>query len=50
MCDERGTDLETEDFSTWTACELYGHNYVASESQPGMHYCTDCDETYFDEE
>jgi len=45
---EVGEYLE-EDYSTWTACEMYGHNFVASESQPGMRYCTDCEETYFDE-
>lgn len=41
--------LET-DYSTWTSCQMYGHNYVTDEEQPNYHYCTDCDEAYFDEE
>jgi hypothetical protein len=41
--------LET-DYSTWTSCQMYGHNYVTDEEQPNYHYCTDCDEAYFGEE
>jgi hypothetical protein len=41
--------LEQEDYSTWTSCQMYGHNYVTDEDQPNYHFCTDCDEAYFDE-
>lgn len=34
------------DFQNWTACEMYGHNYTASELNAGRMVCLDCGESY----
>lgn len=42
--------VDTEnDYSTWTPCEMYGHNYVADEDS-NVVYCTDCGDSYVIEE
>jgi len=37
-----------ENYSEWTSCEFYGHNFVTDE-ETGRTACTDCEETVEDE-
>lgn len=37
---------DTENYSDWTSCEVFGHNFVESEETPGHFTCTDCYEEY----
>jgi hypothetical protein len=40
----------SDELSEMTSCEAYGHDYVVDESDPRRHVCTDCGESYTEEE
>jgi len=40
--------MSDEQYHEWTSCQMYGHNFLTDEEQPNYHYCSDCDEAYFD--
>lgn len=42
--------MTTECYSTWTSCEFHGHAYAEDEDRPGVRVCTDCGDSYTDDE
>jgi hypothetical protein len=36
------------DYSEWSACEFYGHDWVRDEDNPNLHYCASCGDQYED--
>jgi hypothetical protein len=37
--------MESEDYSTWTSCQMYGHNFQREEEDTQhVYHCTDCGE------
>jgi hypothetical protein len=36
----------TENYHEWTSCEVYGHQFEASEESPNTRVCHSCGETY----
>ena len=36
------------DYSEWTSCEMYGHQFEDTDGRPGWRTCRDCGDTYND--
>ena len=42
--------MTIECYSTWTSCEFHGHAYAEDEDRPVVRVCTDCGDSYTDNE